>query len=315
MTRHFVPLALDTYFRGDSEEMEFCKTVGAGGNHTVAVTAGGRKLGGQRHLRLRERELAPVLDEFRALAEEERKPKLARAADVVPPKRPVPAPPAGGLILRGYCTYLRRDEQGKIVRPRVYYYEKNPDRWAVETQSDTLWLTEREARGLVPESTREGRRIDVAQAVQTRFFSTIGIDYMEGSVNSLPSLETAMTLTVVKDSAEALTLRLDGYGKMGKELGEASLTEPKTRGCEVRVLGFLEFDRKRNALTRFDLVGIGRAWGSKMDYTRREMKVAEHPWTYGIACELVTTREPADLIPPYNMLHYGGATAPYLPKE
>ncbi len=315
VARHFVPLGLDTYFRGDSEAMEFCKAVGAGGNHVVVATAGGRKLGDRRHLKLRERELAPVLEEFRALPEEDRKPRLAEAAGVIPPKRPVPPPPENGLILRGFCSYARLDAGGKASRPKVYYYEQNPDRWPVEAQSDLLWLTEREWRSFVPEDPKPGDRLEVVPAIRNRFYSSIGIDYMEGSVNSLPARRTSMTLAVESATPERIALRLDGYGRMGKEQDDRSATEPSTRGCEVRVLGFLEYDRKRGEFVRFDLAGLGRAWGSKMNYVRREMKVGEQPWNYAIAVELVRTRDPMDLIPPYNMLHYGGAGGPYFAKE
>ena len=43
-----------------------------------------------------------------------------------------------------------------------------------------------------------------------------------------------------------------------------------------------------------------------MSYTKRAIRIAESPWRYGIFCELVTEREPRDLVPPYNLLHYGG---------
>ena len=53
------------------------------------------------------------------------------------------------------------------------------------------------------------------------------------------------------------------------------------------------------------LAVIGEAWGHKMEYTRREIGTPGPKWKYGIACELVTGTAPDDLIPPYNMLHYG----------
>lgn len=291
--------------------MEFCKKVRAGGNHLAAATASGRPLGAGRRLRLRKKELAEVLAEFRALPEEERKPQLPPREEAAPPRRPLPPPPEGGLILRGFCTYLKPGDDGRPARAQHWYYKENPDRWPAETQSDLLWLTRAEKESLVPESAREGDRFPAAPAVAKRFFCTIGIDYMEGSVNSLPPRELKLDLTVQKATAERLELRLDGYGKMGKELDENARKEPHSRGCELRVLGFVAYDRARKAFERFDVVGVGRAWGNKMDYVKREVRVAEHPWTYGIAVQLVTTRRPEDLIPPYNMLHYGGATGKY----
>jgi hypothetical protein len=302
---HFIPVALDTYFRGAGDELEFCQKIKAGGNHMAVATAGGRVLGGGDALRMREKELGKALEEFQALTEEERKPKIEVPANVTPPRRTLPVPPANGLILKGHCSYVRPDETGKIGRAKEWYYRDNPDRWPAETQSDMLWLTEAEWKALVPGDPKKGDRNAVALPIQKRFFCTLGIDYMEGSVNALLARETSLTLTVEDAAAETLTLRLDGFAKLGKELDDKSKLEKSTRGSEVRVLGYVAVDRARKAITRFDVVGLGLAWGNKMEYLHREIRLDAYPWMYGIAVELVETRRPIDLVPPYNMLHYG----------
>ena len=71
----------------------------------------------------------------------------------------------------------------------------------------------------------------------------------------------------------------------------------------------IHYDRKKQSITRFDAVGIGRAWGRRTD----EIRLAQYPWMYGIAVELVTGDAPQDLIPPYNMLHYN-PTGPYFDR-
>jgi hypothetical protein len=243
------------------------------------------------------------------LPESERRAELEDPNLAQPPKRPVPQPPAGGLIVRGFCTYVRRpsgaEAPDRIVRSTEFYYKENPDRWAAETQSDMLWLTEPEWRSLVPREPKPGDRIEVAAAIQKRFYSTIAIDYMEGSVNSLPPHETTMTITVEQVTPNAIVMRLNGYGRMGKELNDELRKEKNSRGGEIRVLGYVNYDRRRDAIDRFDLVGVGEAWGNKMDYVHREIRVEAYPWRYGIACELVRGDLPIDRIPPYNMLHYG----------
>ena len=225
----------------------------------------------------------------------------------------MPVPPAGGLVIRGYCTYLGEDKSGKIVRAKQYYYKENPDRWAAETQSDMLWLTKKERELLVPSDPKVGSVVRVEKNVQQRFFSTIGIDYMEGSVNSLPVRDNAMRLTVTKVTSEKIHLQLDGYAKLGKELDKKARGKPNTRGCEIRALGHVTYNREKKAFERFDVVGIGKAWGTKRG-DNRAIRVQEYPWTYGIACELVTGNSPKDLIPPYNLLHYGSA-GPYFGKK
>lgn len=306
-------MALDTYFRGNSQELAFCEKVRAGGNHLVVATAGGRILGAGNNLKLREKELAPVLEEYRKLPEAERQPQLPDPAEAVRAKREMPKPPAHGLIIRGYCTYMKKEKDGKVDRATEFYYKENPDRWAAETQSDMLWLTQSEWQSLVPSDPSPGSRMDVAHPIQKRFFCTIGIDYMQGSVNSLPARDMAMTLTVRKVTPGAIELRLDGYARLGKEFDANLRGKPNTRGSEIRVLGYLTYDRMKKAMTRFDVVGVGEAWGVKRT-DRLEVRLGEHPWVYGIACELVEGDSPMDLIPPYNLLHYN-STGPYFSKE
>ncbi len=308
-----MPLALDTYFRGNSQEVEFCQRVGAGGNHLAVVTAGGKTLGKIR-LRLREKELAAMLEQYSRLPKDERTPPLEDPSLAKPPQRPVPQPPANGLILRGYCTYVQPDQQGRIVRAEEYYYKENPDRWMAETQSDLLWLTEAEWKSLILADPQPGAKVEASAAIQKRFYGTLGIDYMEGSVNSLPVRDSTLTLTVERADDARLLLRVEGHAQLGKPLDDESRDQPETRGCELRVLGEISYDRTKQAINRFDLAGIGRAWGNKMNYVGREVRLENHPWHYGIACELVTTTTPADLIPPYNLLHYN-STPPYFEKQ
>ena len=111
-----------------------------------------------------------------------------------------------------------------------------------------------------------------------------------------------------------VTLDLDGNGEMGRAFSESNAADPNSRGCRVRVLGKLVYDAAKDAFTRFDIAGVGRAWGNKMEYVRREIGIADYPWMYGIACELVTGTRAIDRIPPYNLLHYGGAIAYFAEK-
>jgi hypothetical protein len=254
-----------------------------------------------------------VLAEFRALPAAERKPQIGDPRDAAPSKRPVPLPPEGGLVIRGYCSYLKSGADGRPVRAGNYYYEKNPDRWLAETQSDMLWLTRDEWQSLLPPELEPGSSVPVNEAIRQRFFATIAIDYMEGSVNALAPRETRMSVSVRSRQGHTVVLELDGHGAMGREFSDSVRAGPATRGCAVRIAGRLEYDTAAAAFTRFDIVGIGRAWGNKMEYTSREIGISEYPWSYGIACELVTGSRAIDRIPPYNLLHYGGAV-PYFPK-
>ena len=305
---HFVPVALDTYFRGNSQEVEFCKKIGAGGNQLVAATAGGKRLGAnlKHRLFMREKELQPILEEFRALPRKERQVDIGDPALATPSKRPVPDPPVGGLVIRGYCTYLKAETGQRPVRARNYYYKQNPNRWVAETQSDMLWMTKKEWQSLLPKDIKVGATLEVAKEIRRRFFRTIGIDYMEGSVNALSTRETKMAITVIKTQGTTVFLKLTGHGKMGKAFSETEKADPRSRGSSLKVIGNLSYDTRKAAFTRFDIVGIGKAWGNKMEYTRRAISITDYPWTYGIACELVSGNSAINRIPPYNLLHYGG---------
>ncbi len=278
----------------------------------VAATASGIVLAKNQALRMRPLELEPLRIQYAALTEKEKAVSLLDPALATPAKRPVPQPPEDGLILRGYCTYMDTANSGKPERGRKFYYEENPDAWAAETQSDMLWLTEAEWRALVPQDPGPGATIEVPSEIQRRFFCTIGIDYMEGSVNALPLRASEMTLRITEADDRHIAMELTGRGAMGKAFDPSAPGAESSRGCALTVRGELAFDRPSGRFSRFDLVGLGRAWGNKMDYTRREIRIPGETWLYGIAAELVTTREPIDVTPPYNMLHYGnGAGAAY----
>ncbi len=202
---------------------------------------------------------------------------------------------------------MKRGPDGTASRSPQFYYQENPDAWAAETQSDMLWLTEAEWRSLIPEKSGPGPAFEAPAEIRRRLFSTLGIDYMEGSVNALPVRTSTLTLTPTGPGPSGHeVLALEGRAALGKPQGPDTKSQPATRGCEVEVFGEIQYDPKTKSITAFDLAGLGQAWGNKMEYTRREIRVGDHPWLYGIACELVTGDTPYDLVPPYNLLHYGG---------
>jgi hypothetical protein len=119
-----------------------------------------------------------------------------------------------------------------------------------------------------------------------------------------------MALTVRRVDDRVVVLRLDGHAQPGKEPDERLRSRPNSRGCELRVIGAVHYDRRKRVVSRFGVAGVGRAWGNKMNDVRREVRLDQYPWPYGTACELVTGDAPQDRIPPYNLLHYNSA-GPY----
>lgn len=308
VAENFVPLAIDAVYRGNREEERFSQAIRTANNHLVAASASGKSLAAGRSLRLRERELYPVLREFQRLSIKDRKPKIKVSNSSA--QRAVPSPPKNGMILRGYCSYLVPNAKRKLERQEVFYYKQNPDRWKAETQSDLMWLREDEWKTLVPSSVSVGQEVEVSSKIQHRFFSTMGIDYMEGSVSSLPVRSSAMTIVVTSVNEKGTSMRLTGYGLMGTTFDNHDRNKENSRGCKVAIHGRLH--RKPNGkFDRFDIVGAGEAWGNKNHHDRNYMNLESYPWRYGVACELVKTNRPMDQVPPYNLLHYNDSGKTY----
>lgn len=296
-------MALDSLYRGNASETKFADQVGAAGNQMVVATASGQALVRKRDLYLREKELSPILADFQRLPAEQRQPKFP-GISAAPPERPLPEPPKDGLRLRGYCQYMRLNKEGWPVRADVYYYQKNPNRWKSEPQTDILWMTKEERLSLLPKDPQPGMYFDVPDAIQQRFFRTIGIDYMEGSIAALEIRDSGLKLVVTEANSETIKMRLSGYAKMGRALDDQTESVKQSRGCDVKVTGVVECDRT-GQFSRFDVAGVGTAWGHKRNVTYRELGVSG-VWMYGIAVELIQTDRAMDNVPPYNLLHYDG---------
>jgi hypothetical protein len=168
-----------------------------------------------------------------------------------------------------------------------------------------LWLTRDEMRLLAPKVGTPGETITVPGEICARFFGTLGIDYMEGSVNALPVRDSRMTLTVQSARGSETVLRIEGLAEMGVPFESHDRGGENSRGSVLRVAGEAVYDTDKGTFTGFSVAGAGRAWGNKMNYINREIGIGEYPWHYGIAWELVTGDAPMDRIPPYNLLHYG----------
>ena len=96
-------------------------------------------------------------------------------------------------------------------------------------------------------------------------------------------------------------------------IGSSAAASGHSRGCEIRVLGYLNYDVKNEKFDRCDVIGLGEAWGRKRNNARRAIRIDDYPWMCGIACELVKGDRPIDRISPYNLFHYGSAV-PYFGK-
>lgn len=326
MKEHFVPVILDGYLRGTGAEKEFLKGVGLVGNGFTYLTAGGRKLGGDSYLGATG--LQKALEAFRALPEEERKPKVER------PQNPgslagVPlAPPAGALVANVFFTYLEPDGKGGLRRA-LWHVEGQPgdvpgsghDRNHYLTHVDKLWLTEAEWASLLPASPAKGQTVPLPPAVAQRLARFYATDLAHRSTgDKVRSAE--FTLSVEAASEAGVSLRLDGRTATGCAFEEAPRGGEGAHaaglcGAEYRFLGRLNYDAKKRRFDRFDILALGEGWGGgrRQAATTNFYRGGEHRrWPMGIAMELVTTDRPIDRIPPQNANAYRAGNA-YFGKD
>lgn len=283
---------------------------GAGGSRWF-VTSGGKVLG---------RDPEQALRKWRALPASERAPGAVRvdAMGKIDTKRSQVSPPAGALIVKLYYRAFMRKSDGGLR------YVTGADLWhddigkktemAIEgtypgaittpqAQPDHMWLTRDEWRSLIPAKPRKGDKAAAPAAVANRLVRWhLNPLFVYGEANPLGPKEVraaALTLTVTEASADKVRLRLDGFARLGKEV--PALVKAGRRACldqwgyEPLLLGFLEYDRRKQALTRFDVVALGDHFG-RLGICDSASRPGVQP--LGIAFELVTTDAPAERVPP-----------------
>jgi len=269
-----------------------------GGNAVYLITAGGRAMEDQ--------DLSKALEEFRRLPRSEQRPKLP--AQPEPGERRILAPPPGGMILKYFERYLDLDVRGALSHVTRDW---SPGRWDVitkiyaEPQHDHLWLTPAEWKSLLPAEPRKGLTHNVPERIAHRIFSGYIVCIATGTGPAYwdrAAMNPArLTLTVEEAGASGLRLRLDGHLRVAQKMSIFREHDSQGKrlyfdcefGVDARLLGHAEYDSKKKAFTRFDVVGVGDAWGEDSISTP-----GFRPGPHGWAFELVTGERPLDRVPP-----------------
>lgn len=327
---NFVAVAIDSYTPGDPAEAEFFKKVNRGVNYFNYVTATGSILGSDGCDNMKSH-LKDAVEKFKALPESERRPEIGKSESSAK-ARPYRTPPPGSLVARVYCTYLDRDEKGGWSRAKKMYQNThdgqptNPVEPSL-TWVDMMWLTEDEVKSLAPEGRAKGERVAVPAAVQRRIFRYYACDLYRRPVDNVR--EGELTLTVEEVTPDAVKLRLDGRAKTGAEfdasnplqgyrrgtVGGPKNAETSTlHGAQFRFLGFLSYSLSKKAFDRFDVVGLGEAWGWFTEGYRGGPHEPRRPLPVGVAFELVSGERPADRVTPFGALPYAFGTSYFKEK-
>ncbi|MSR55209.1 MAG: hypothetical protein EXS09_18260 [Gemmataceae bacterium] len=301
-TEDYVPVAADDWYqrRRDDAEGKFFRDVSNQGprkNDTGATrqgiycfTADGKLLtyknAGQAPDVMRET-LRQGLREWKKLPEERRKPGSVKVDDLdKSDARYTRTPPPGGLIVNVYTRILDRD-MGEFCKGTCKTLGGD------KAARDHLWLTESEWKGLVPTEPKKGDKNPLPAKVAERILRFHLTDNTRGEPpmwrrEDIRSQE--LTLTVEEVTPSTIRLRLDGSALLATNADAAKAD----RGFDVRLLGYIQFDRTKKLIKKFSVVAVGDHWGHGA-FTGGA-RPGRQP--LGVAFELSTGKSAADLVPP-----------------
>jgi hypothetical protein len=310
----FIPVTGDDWYqrRRDDEEGKFFRKVanqgprkGSGTKQSVyCLTAGGKFLssrpGDVKPEYMREM-LKRGLAAWKKLPESERKPGAVKVPDLAAvDTRYSRKPPEGGLILNVHARILEKDAQGALCKGTCDSIGGD------QASRDHLWITPAEWKALVPADPQKGDQSPLPSRIAERILRFHLVDNTRGE----PPMWTReqirsskMTLIVVEATADRIRLRLDGSALLSSDANTAKAG----RGFDAQMLGYIDYDRKKREIGRFDFVVVGDYWGQGR-YTGGA-RAGRAP--LGIAFELASGKQAADLVPPQGIRD----RFDYLPRE
>jgi hypothetical protein len=300
-TEEFVAVAGDDWYqrrRDDPEGVFFRKvsdqgprrnTDGSTRQGVYCLTASGKLLAYKNHHDpdVMRDVLKKALADWKRLPESERKPGAVKIDDGDKvDARYARTPPPGGVIVKVYTRILDADDKNALCRGTCKF--PGGDRAA----RDHLWLTREEWQSLIPKDAKKGDAMALPAAVARRLTLFHLVDGTRGETLSWTEKQVRqrrLTLTVEEAGDKRVRLRLDGAVLLATTVDAAKAD----RGFDARLLGHIEYDREKKALTRFDVVALGDHWGETI-YTRGA-RPGRKP--LGIAFEL-SSGAAADRVPP-----------------
>jgi hypothetical protein len=251
-----------------------------------------------------------ALAAWNKLPESKRKPGAIRVGDLgqVDPK--LRTPPPGGLVLQVYESRLAGDLRSELRRRD----KAETFGWGVyEPGRDYVWLTEADWKSLMPTDRRKGDRFALPACVAEPMIARL-TDWSEanGAHWEQPKhvRSQELTLTVEEVSAAAIRLRLEGSVRLAHDAPKDAVRydpalrplhheDPKAFArCDVRLLGYLNYDLDKKAFTRFDVVALGEYVGPLLNPYRnadRQSFYLIKPCPLGVVFEVAP---PGLIVPP-----------------
>jgi len=163
--------------------------------------------------------------------------------------------PENGLILKGYVRDLPRESGESDLR-----------KWNL----DYVWFTQKEAASLVKEAAEIGQGYPIPQPLILRLVRFHFLDTVRGESlrwRSEHVKRAEIFLTLEERKGEQVKLRLEG--SVRNEAPPSFELNPYNgkivdmgRGIDLRLLGYLTYQKERQAFTRFDIIAVGLRWGA-----------------------------------------------------
>lgn len=325
INERFIPVAADDWYerRRDDAVGKFFVGVanqgprrGEGGSTRQGIycfTASGKLLAFRNH-----RDPGVMLDEFRRaldkfakLPSDEREPgavKVPPLDDAKLDRQFTRKLPEGAIAVRVFARVLERDEHGNCTACTA---REGESRRGLLSSLDHLWITADEWRSLIPREAKAGDNVAIPPALAARIARFHLVDNTRGEPpmwRGEDVRKNALSLTVVEATPNALKLRLDGEVLLSTtpDLPKSDKIAKNERGYDARLLGYIDADRRKPALTRFDVVALGDHWGEGT-YTRGA-RPGKTP--FGIAFQLADGKHAADVVPPQASRDWGGYLRP-----
>jgi hypothetical protein len=218
------------------------------------------------------------------------------------------------LILKTYTRGLLRDDKGELRRPRRYLMAGGGYGWAAEPQADHVWLTESEAKALIPADPKEGVSLSVPKSVCQRIATFHLHDKALGTPGFFwDKASCTMNLSVFEVSDTRIRMSLKGSALLGEKDG----------GYSVNFDGLVIYDRTKGKLIHLMVVALGRDGGEQRTTKVRDSSLNisyEVPKgttpLLAVAFELVSGERPIDRVPPYAIMYDSGKhyNRPYIAK-
>ncbi|HZY88248.1 MAG TPA: hypothetical protein VFE78_25655 [Gemmataceae bacterium] len=298
----YVPVACDDWYqrRREDDEGRFFRSVadqgpmrGAGGSTRQGIyclTASGKLLAykNAQGADVMREVLRQGLAKWRQLPASERRPGAYKYPSLAKPdERYVRTPPSGGLIVNVSTRILDHDEKDGLCRATCTFTGGD------QAARDHLWLTKADWQTLVRGAPRKGSRFPMPRPLADRLLRFHLVDITRGEPDSWRPEDVRkadLTWTAEEATPTSLLLRLDGSALLATDADP----DRAGRGYDMRLLGYLHYDRAKGIVDRFDLLAVGDHWGAST-FTPGA-RPGRKP--LGVAFELRRGNDPADLLPP-----------------